>query len=108
MTTTKAKNSTKATAPKAAKPAATRPTAEKVVHHRRFTGTVVKVSAAKTIAVEVNRVVTDPKYRKQYKRTTKYLVHDEGNTAKVGDEVVFVECRPISKQKRWRLVSTKA
>lgn len=103
MTTTKAKTTKKAAAPKTVKPVA-----EKTVHHRRFTGTVVKVSAAKTIAVEVNRVVTDPKYRKQYKRTTKYLVHDEAGTAKVGEEVMFVECRPISKLKRWRLVSTKA
>ncbi len=104
MTTTKAK---KTTAPKAAP--AKKEATKAVVHHRRFIGTVVKVSAAKTIAVEVTRIITDPKYRKQYKSTAKYLVHDEKNTAKVGDTVNFEECRPLSKTKRWRLVSvTKA
>lgn len=80
------------------------PKAKAVVHHRQFTGTVARVSAAKTIAVTVIQIMTNAKYRKQYTRTAKYLVHDENNTAKAGDKVVFVECRPISKQKRWRLV----
>lgn len=102
MTTTKAKTTKKPATPKVA-PAVASVAAP--VHHRRFDGIVVKVSAAKTIAVEVTTKVTHAKYRKQYKRTTKFLVHDEKNEAKVGDAVVFVECRPISKQKRWRLVS---
>lgn len=80
------------------------PATKAVVHRRQFTGTVARVSAAKTIAVTVIQIVTNAKYRKQYTRTAKYLVHDENNTAKAGDKVVFVECRPISKQKRWRLV----
>ena len=80
------------------------PAPKAVVHHRQFTGTVARVSAAKTIAVTVTQIMMNAKYRKQYTRTAKYLVHDENNTAKAGDKVVFVECRPISKQKRWRLV----
>lgn len=96
--TTKPKTPKKTT--QAAKPAEVR-----VVRARRFTGTVVRVSAAKTIAVEVTHKVIHPKYRKQYVRTASFLVHDEKSEAKVGDSVVFVECRPISKLKRWRLMS---
>ena len=73
-------------------------------HHRQFHGTVVSASAAKTIHVLVKTVKTHAKYRKQYVSVKKYAVHDENRTAKPGDAVVFAECRPISKTKRWRLV----
>lgn len=75
------------------------------VHHRRFDGTVVRAKTAKTIAVRVEMRVMHPKYRKQYTTSRTYLVHDEKAVAKVGDKVVFEECRPISKMKRWRLIS---
>ncbi len=70
---------------------------------RRFTGTVASTGMEKTISVVVERTKVHPIYRKRFKTSTKYLVHDEKETAKVGDVVEFAECRPISKRKRWRL-----
>lgn len=70
---------------------------------RTFTGEVVGVAEAKTIRVRVETVKMHAKYRKQYKTARKFAVHDETGKAKLGDMVVFEECRPISKTKRWRL-----
>lgn len=75
-----------------------------VVHHRRFVGMVIRAKAQKTIVVEVEQKMMHPKYRKQYSQTATYQVHDEKAIAKVGDKVVFEECRPLSKTKRWRLI----
>jgi small subunit ribosomal protein S17 len=58
-----------------------------------------------TATVSVSRYVMHPKYKKYQVRTKKFLVHDEGNTAKVGDQVSIVACRPISKMKRFTLKS---
>lgn len=74
------------------------------VNHRRFEGVVVSVKEDKTIHVRVERVKLHPKYRKQYRETKKYAVHDEKNQAKAGDKVIFQECRPVSKTKKWFLV----
>ena len=59
---------------------------------------------AKTIVVAVERSKVHPKYGKRYTVTKKYLVHDEANTHKPSAVVTFVECRPLSKHKRWRVV----
>jgi len=67
-------------------------------------GTVVSVAMNKTIVVVVERRKMHPKYKKQYRVSRKYPVHDEKSVAKLGDQVEFVECRPISKTKRWRLM----
>lgn len=58
----------------------------------------------KTITVEVRRVVKHAKYGKYLNRSTNYHAHDERNEAKTGDRVEISETRPLSKQKRWRLV----
>ena len=71
-----------------------------------FTGTVVKTAMKDTATVAVDRFVKHPKYKKYQTRTKKYLVHDPGNTAKVGDKVTIVACRPISKLKRFKLAGT--
>lgn len=71
---------------------------------RQFEGEVVGAATPKTIRVLVRTILTHPKYRKQYGRAKTYAVHDENGVAKVGDRVRFVECRPISKTKRWRLI----
>ena len=68
-----------------------------------FRGTVVKTAMKDTATVAVSRYVKHPKYKKYQVRTKKYLVHDPGNTAKVGDEVTIVASRPISKLKRFKL-----
>ncbi len=70
---------------------------------REVQGVVIKKSGDKTISVLVERKVVHPRYRKIVKRFKKYLVHDEKNTANVGDTVVAMECRPISKKKSFRL-----
>lgn len=73
--------------------------------HRKFTGEVVSSTEDKTIHVLVKTTKMHNKYRKQYTTDKKYAVHDEKNEAKVGNTVVFEECRPLSKTKRWRLIS---
>ncbi len=73
-------------------------------HKRSFLGTVVSTAMNKTIVVRIDSIKTHPKYGKQYTRSKKYHVHDEKGVAKVGEKVNFVECRPLSKTKRWRLV----
>lgn len=71
---------------------------------RQFTGEVMSAKEQKTIHVKVKTVKMDEKYRKQYTTAKKFAVHDEKGTAKPGDMVVFEECRPLSKTKRWRVV----
>ncbi len=70
---------------------------------RKFIGKVVSAKTLKTISVLVERKKMHPKYKKAYVVSKKYAVHDELGEAKEGDKVVFVECRPMSKTKRFRL-----
>ena len=72
---------------------------------KRLTGTVTKRSGAKTIAVQVRRVVVHPLYHKRHTKTKTYLVHDPAEVAEVGQEVSIEESRPVSKRKRWTLVT---
>lgn len=67
-------------------------------------GVVVKDKMQKTIVVRVQRLTTHPKYKRVIKKATSFKVHDEQNQAKVGDKVKIVETRPLSKEKRWRLM----
>ncbi len=71
---------------------------------RELIGQVVSTAVTKTITVNVESRKLHPKYKKSYRVNKKYHVHDEKAEAKMGDKVVFVECRPLSKTKRWRLV----
>ncbi|MCS6770421.1 MAG: 30S ribosomal protein S17 [Kiritimatiellae bacterium] len=71
-------------------------------------GTVVSDKAAKTIVVKVTRRVRHPRYGKEITVTKKYYAHDEKGEAKAGDTVRIVECRPMSRLKRWRLVEVVA
>ncbi len=64
-------------------------------------GVVVSDKMQKGVVVAVESQVRDGLYGKTQKRTAKFMAHDEDNTAKVGDEVVIVESRPISRRKRW-------
>ena len=72
------------------------------------TGKVVSSKMDKSIVVAVERKVAHPLYKKYFKRTTKFYAHDEKNVAGVGDTVLIMETRPISKLKRWRLVEIVA
>ncbi|MDR0288087.1 MAG: 30S ribosomal protein S17 [Clostridiales bacterium] len=67
-------------------------------------GKVVSDKMDKTIVVAVETSVKHPLYKKVMKKTYKLKAHDEENTAKVGDKVKVMETRPLSKDKRWRLV----
>ena len=67
-------------------------------------GKVISNKMQKTITVAVDRKVKHPIYGKFVNRTTKFKAHDEENTAGIGDTVKIMETRPISKDKRWRLV----
>lgn len=69
---------------------------------RAFEGVVLSAKD-KTAAVRVETIHLHPKYKKQYATSKKYQVHDERGAAKAGDTVRFVECRPMSKTKRWRI-----
>ena len=67
-------------------------------------GKVLSNKMQKTITVAVDRKVKHPIYGKFVNRTTKFKAHDEQNTAGIGDTVRIMETRPISKDKRWRLI----
>lgn len=77
--------------------------AEKAKIRKKFSGVVTSDKMDKTIVVKVERVVVHPKYHKRYKISSKYKVHDEKNQYREGDKVSFVECRPLSRDKRWRV-----
>jgi small subunit ribosomal protein S17 len=66
-------------------------------------GTVVSDRMEKTIVVSVERTVMHPKYKKYLKRRTRVKAHDETNQCHLGDRVRIVECRPLSRDKRWRV-----
>ncbi|MFH1158945.1 MAG: 30S ribosomal protein S17 [Pseudomonadota bacterium] len=74
---------------------------------RVLEGKVVGDKCDKTVTVIVERRVRDPMYGKIIRRSAKYAAHDEGNVWKIGDEVAIEECRPLSKSKRWRVISGK-
>lgn len=74
-----------------------------MTHKREIQGFVVKISGDKTASIVVERRVLHPRYHKTVKRFKKYLVHDESNQLNVGDEIIAIECRPLSKTKSFRL-----
>ncbi len=67
-------------------------------------GVVVSDARDKTVTVEVPNQMSHPRYDKVVRRSTKFHAHDEANDAKLGDTVRIMETRPLSKQKRWRVV----
>lgn len=81
-------------------------TAQKTTQHRRQqkVGRVVSDKMQKTIVVAVESLKRDRIYKRTYKYTTKFKAHDEENTARIGDLVRVEETRPLSKDKRWKLV----
>lgn len=80
--------------------------AEEIKRNERKTrvGKVVSDKMDKTIVVAIEEVVQHKLYKKSVKRTVKFKAHDENNEAHVGDKVSIMETRPLSKEKRWRLV----
>ena len=66
-------------------------------------GVVVSARMQKTVVVSVERTVLHPKYKKILRRRTRVKAHDERGQCHVGDRVLIVECRPLSRDKRWRV-----
>ena len=80
--------------------------AEKTRNERKVrVGKVVSDKMQKTIVVAIEELVQHKLYKKSVKRTVKFKAHDENNDAHVGDRVSIMETRPLSKEKRWRLVN---
>ncbi len=75
---------------------------------RVMQGVVVSDKMDKTIVVKVERKVMHSLYKKFIRRSKKYSAHDESNVCKVGEQVRIQECRPLSKNKCWEVVSDKA
>ena len=75
----------------------------KVANKNEKVGHVVANKMAKTIVVEVTRRVAHPLYKRIVSKRKKFYAHDEENQANVGDVVRIIECRPMSKLKRWKL-----
>ncbi len=76
---------------------------EKQGHKNEKIGEVVSAKMAKTIVVQVSRRVPHPLYKRIITKRKKFYAHDAESTAKLGDVVRIIECRPLSKLKRWRL-----
>ncbi|MGH7832167.1 MAG: 30S ribosomal protein S17, partial [Candidatus Binatia bacterium] len=66
-------------------------------------GVVVSSRMQKSVVVSIQRTVMHPKYKKYLRRRTKVKAHDERNECRVGDRVLIVESRPLSREKRWRV-----
>lgn len=77
---------------------------DKSIPKRSFEGVVASDKMDKTVVVVVEHLKMHPIYKKKYKVSRRYKVHDENNQAQVGNTVRFEECRPLSKDKRWRLI----
>ncbi|MBF0226642.1 MAG: 30S ribosomal protein S17 [Desulfobacterales bacterium] len=72
-------------------------------NRKELVGEVVSNKMQKTIVVTVERLVKHPLYKKYIKRRKKFAAHDEKSECGIGDVVRIIECRPLSKRKRWRL-----
>lgn len=72
-------------------------------NRRALTGVVISNKMEKTVVVRTERTVAHPIFKKLVRKRNQYKAHDEGNVCQIGDTVVIVESRPLSKDKRWRL-----
>jgi small subunit ribosomal protein S17 len=79
-------------------------TSESKVIQRTVVGRVVSDKMDKSVSVAIERVIKHPVYGKYVRRTSKVMAHDETNECKTGDRVAIRECRPISKNKSWKVV----
>ncbi|MBC8466002.1 30S ribosomal protein S17 [bacterium] len=77
---------------------------ERINRRKIRKGIVTSDKAEKTVTVLVERKLPHPRYGKYYKRSKKFMAHDQENTCNIGDIVRIIECRPISKRKSWRLL----
>jgi len=80
------------------------PTTDRAMRKTR-TGTVISDKMDKTVIVRVQTLKEHPKYKKHVRQSTRFKAHDEQNQCKIGDRVRIMETRPISHDKRWRVVA---
>lgn len=78
---------------------------KKTTQQKTFQGVVTSDKMDKTVVVRVDRYVKHAKYQKYYTISKKYKAHDEGNTYKIGDKVTIAETKPMSKDKRFKVVA---
>ena len=77
---------------------------EKTIRQRKNrTGVVISNKMDKTVVVQIDSKVMHPVYKKYVRKRVKYKAHDSNNKALIGDTVLIEECRPLSRQKRWRI-----
>jgi small subunit ribosomal protein S17 len=72
---------------------------------KQLKGIIISDKLQKTVVVQVERLKEHTKYKKRYKVHKKYKAHDEKNQYKTGDNVIIEECRPLSKDKKWKVIS---
>lgn len=72
---------------------------------RQLTGIIISNKMQKTVVVEVERIKEHPKYKRRYRVHKRYKAHTEIGEYKIGDRVIIEECRPISKEKRWKVIA---
>ena len=77
------------------------------INKKQLIGVVISDKMEKTIIVESNRKFPHPVYKKYIKRSKKYYVHDPNNSCEIGDTVLIIESKPLSKLKRWRVKEIK-
>lgn len=71
---------------------------------KQLKGLIVSDKMMKTVVVKVEKIKKHPKYKKRYQIFKKYKAHNPENKFKIGDKVIIEECRPLSKEKRWRII----
>ncbi len=76
-----------------------------ILRHRTLKGTVVSDKMQKTVVIEIVRMKKHPKYKKYYKVTKRFKAHSPENAYHTGDKVIIQEGRPLSKEKRWTVIS---
>jgi len=72
--------------------------------NRQLQGIIVSDKMNKTRVISVTRLKKHPRYKKYYKKTNKFKAHDENNEYKAGEKVIIEETRPLSKEKRWKII----
>ena len=75
---------------------------------KKLKGVVVSDKMTKTIVVKVERIKKHPKYKRRYKSHTKYKAHDENQEYHIGDNVIIEEAKPISKDKKWKVIGRES
>ena len=71
---------------------------------RQLTGKIISNKMQKTVVVRVERIKEHKKYKRRYRLHKKYKAHNEKGEYHIGDRVIIEECRPISKEKKWRVI----